>query len=110
MTSEEQRIREFAYQIWQSEGCPHGQDERHWEMARKLVEAENGIPTAKPASRSRKTATKPTDISAVSTTPVVKPASKPRTTRAAPKQDATLQAGAEQPAKKPRSPRAKKDV
>ncbi|HAO74823.1 MAG TPA: hypothetical protein DCW62_07340, partial [Pseudomonas sp.] len=24
MSAEEKRIREFAYQIWQSEGCPHG--------------------------------------------------------------------------------------
>ena len=51
MSSDEQRIRDFAYQIWQSEGCPHGEDERHWEMARKLVEAEKGAPQAKPASR-----------------------------------------------------------
>ena len=42
MSAEEKRIREFAYQIWQSEGCPHGEEERHWEMARKLVEAEKG--------------------------------------------------------------------
>ncbi|HAV07005.1 MAG TPA: hypothetical protein DCX47_18695, partial [Pseudomonas sp.] len=25
MSAEEKRIREFAYQIWQSEGCPHGE-------------------------------------------------------------------------------------
>jgi len=59
MSAEEKRIREFAYQIWQSEGCPHGEEERHWEMARKLVEAEKGAPVAKPATRARKTATKP---------------------------------------------------
>ncbi len=69
MTKDEQRIREFAYDIWVSEGRPHGQDERHWEMARKLVEAEqNGATVAKPTSRARKTATKPTDA-----TPVAKP-------------------------------------
>jgi len=38
MNIHEQRIREFAYQIWESEGKPHGQTERHWEMARKLAE------------------------------------------------------------------------
>ena len=43
MSSEEQRIREFAYQIWQSEGCPEGEDERHWAMARKLVEAHGSL-------------------------------------------------------------------
>lgn len=68
MNKNEQRIRDFAYDIWLSEGKPHGQDERHWEMARKLVEAENGESTAKPASRARKTATKPTDA-----TPSAKP-------------------------------------
>ena len=62
MKKDEQRIRELAYDIWVSEGRPHGQDERHWEMARKLAEAESGNPAAeKPASRARKTATKPPD-------------------------------------------------
>lgn len=36
----ENRVREFAYQIWESEGRPHGQDARHWEMAQKLAESE----------------------------------------------------------------------
>ncbi|MEN3569398.1 DUF2934 domain-containing protein, partial [Pseudomonas aeruginosa] len=25
MSADEKRIREFAYQIWESEGCPDGQ-------------------------------------------------------------------------------------
>lgn len=37
MNPNEQRIREFAYQIWQSEGKPHGHAKRHWEMACKLA-------------------------------------------------------------------------
>jgi|GEM_PF-4333331 len=44
MDIDKQRISEFAYQIWQSEGEPQGQEERHWEMARKLVEAESSAP------------------------------------------------------------------
>ncbi|VVQ09703.1 DUF2934 domain-containing protein [Pseudomonas fluorescens] len=40
MSTEDKRIREFAYQIWESEGKPEGQEARHWEMARKLAEAE----------------------------------------------------------------------
>ena len=40
MNTHEQRIREFAYQIWQSEGCPSGHEYRHWEMACKLIEAQ----------------------------------------------------------------------
>ena len=29
-------ISELAYQIWESEGRPEGESERHWEMAVKL--------------------------------------------------------------------------
>ncbi|QJD60528.1 DUF2934 domain-containing protein [Pseudomonas sp. gcc21] len=59
MTADEQRIRDFAYQIWESEGRPSGKHERHWEMARKLVEAENQE-AARPVVRNRKV-TKPTE-------------------------------------------------
>ncbi|MBL4609190.1 DUF2934 domain-containing protein [Halopseudomonas sp.] len=38
--SDEERIRELAYQIWESEGRPEGQTEKHWEMARKLMESQ----------------------------------------------------------------------
>jgi hypothetical protein len=44
MSTDEKRVREFAYQIWESEGRPEGQEARHWEMARKLVEAEGLTP------------------------------------------------------------------
>ncbi len=37
MSINEQRIREFAYQIWESEGKPHGHSDRHWDMAHKLA-------------------------------------------------------------------------
>ncbi|MBC2688656.1 MULTISPECIES: DUF2934 domain-containing protein [Pseudomonas] len=47
MSTDEKRVREFAYQIWESEGQPQGQEARHWEMARKLAEAEALAP-AKP--------------------------------------------------------------
>ena len=55
MSTEDKRIRELAHQIWESEGKPHGQDTRHWEMARKLAEAEALTPS-KPKA---KTAAKP---------------------------------------------------
>ena len=48
MSTDDKRIREFAYQIWESEGKPEGQEARHWEMARKLAEAEALAPK-KPA-------------------------------------------------------------
>lgn len=45
MSTEDKRVREFAYQIWESEGKPEGQEARHWEMARKLAEAEALTPS-----------------------------------------------------------------
>lgn len=35
-------VRKFAHQIWESEGKPDGQAERHWEMACKLAAGEVG--------------------------------------------------------------------
>ena len=53
MSVEEKRVREFAYQIWESEGKPEGQEERHWDMARKLAEAEALAPRRHRASGRR---------------------------------------------------------
>ncbi|XXF07257.1 DUF2934 domain-containing protein [Pseudomonas sp. D2-3] len=53
MSAKEDRIREFAYQIWESEGKPHGQAKRHWEMATKLVEAEQTPGKAAPKRASK---------------------------------------------------------
>ena len=33
MTITESAIRDRAYQIWEAEGRPHGQDRAHWAMA-----------------------------------------------------------------------------
>ncbi|MEG0858307.1 MAG: DUF2934 domain-containing protein [Pseudomonas sp.] len=78
MSIEEKRVREFAYQIWESEGKPEGQESRHWEMARKLAEAEALAPKATP----RKAKAKP----AAPVAPPGKPAAtkKPRTTKKPP--------------------------
>jgi hypothetical protein len=38
--SREERVRDKAYQIWQSEGWPHGRHEAHWSMAEAHVTAE----------------------------------------------------------------------
>jgi hypothetical protein len=35
-----ERIGALARQIWEAEGRPDGQDQRHWLMAERLVEAE----------------------------------------------------------------------
>ncbi|KAF1011323.1 MAG: hypothetical protein GAK32_00909 [Pseudomonas fluorescens] len=59
MSNDEKRVREFAYQIWESEGKPEGQEARHWEMARKLAEAEALTPTRPKAAAKPKTPAKP---------------------------------------------------
>lgn len=60
MSTDDKRIREFAYQIWESEGKPEGHEARHWEMARKLAEAEALAPSKAPKAASSKAAgTKP---------------------------------------------------
>jgi len=56
MSTNDKRIREFAYQIWESEGKPEGQDARHWEMARKLAEAEALAPSKSPKAAVSNTA------------------------------------------------------
>jgi hypothetical protein len=56
MSTDDKRVREFAYQIWESEGKPEGQDARHWEMARKLAEAEALAPSKSPKAAGSKTA------------------------------------------------------
>ena len=60
MSNDDKRIREFAYQIWESEGKPEGQQARHWEMAHKLAQAEALAPTkAEPKVAKPKAAPKP---------------------------------------------------
>ena len=54
--SDEQRIRELAYQIWEAEGRPDGEQDRHWTLASRLaseaVRVEIPTPKAR-VSRSR---------------------------------------------------------
>lgn len=74
MSSDDKRVREFAYQIWESEGKPEGQEARHWEMARKLAEAESMVPNkqskasttkAKPETKAKAKAKAPAATSVV---------------------------------------------
>lgn len=39
----EQRIRERAYKIWLDEGCPHGKDKEHWELAKFAIAQQDGL-------------------------------------------------------------------
>lgn len=52
----DQRTRELAYQIWESEGRPSGEEARHWDMASRLVHSEQQgdlqpLPTRKASAR-----------------------------------------------------------
>lgn len=77
MSTDDKRVREFAYQIWESEGKPVGQEARHWEMARKLAEAEALTPTRpSKTSTSKATTTKPKAKTAAATPVVVPPGEK----------------------------------
>ncbi|MEB0046809.1 MULTISPECIES: DUF2934 domain-containing protein [unclassified Pseudomonas] len=103
MSTDDKRIREFAYQIWESEGQPEGHEARHWEMARKLAEAEALAPKKSPKAAASKTAASKApagkaDVKAVEPKTKAKPAAaskvvppgekaaekKPRTTRKPP--------------------------
>ncbi|HEX8592903.1 MAG TPA: DUF2934 domain-containing protein [Pseudomonas sp.] len=127
MSADEKRIREFAYQIWESEGQPAGQEERHWEMARKLAEAEALAPDKSTARKAAKpklpkvdgtTDGKTAPAAKSAAKPAAKPASKaaavttakPAATSTAKVKPSASATQAEQPAKtavkKPRKPSA----
>ena len=99
MSTDDKRIREFAYQIWESEGKPEGHEARHWEMARKLAEAEALAPKKAPKAAGSKTAGKDAEVKA--------PAAKPKAAaKAKPSSAAKVIPPGEKPAeKKPRAPR-----
>ncbi|MGN8277976.1 DUF2934 domain-containing protein [Pseudomonas sp. SMN5] len=110
MSTDDKRIREFAYQIWESEGKPTGQEERHWEMARKLAEAEALAPSKPAKATSKPAAAKADAIKPVASKPTAaKPAAKaaaPKAKPAAKPAANTAAAPAVKPAeKKPRAAR-----
>ncbi|MGP6429430.1 MULTISPECIES: DUF2934 domain-containing protein [unclassified Pseudomonas] len=105
MSTDDKRIREFAYQIWESEGKPEGQESRHWEMARKLAEAEALAPKKSPKAAGSKTAGKTATSKAVDGKA---PAAKPKATTAKAKPAGAAKVippGEKATEKKPRAPR-----
>jgi hypothetical protein len=51
----ERRIRELAYQLWQSEGSPDGREKEYWHRARERIEAETQSSYPPTQSRSDRT-------------------------------------------------------
>ncbi len=125
MSADEKRISELAHQIWETEGKPHGQDARHWEMARKLAESEALAPkkpskTNKPKELASVTSgkadgagtAKPAASKAAEKKPAAKSTAKPAasSTKASAKPPATktstpTASSPVAPEKKPRAPR-----
>jgi DUF2934 family protein len=53
MLDKEQLIREAAYHLWEADGRPIGQADRHWEMAMKLTEEAESAPSTARQKRRR---------------------------------------------------------
>lgn len=102
MSTDDKRIREFAYQIWESEGKPEGHEERHWEMARKLAEAESLAPGKAGKGSAGKTAAAKT-ANGKSADGVAAPKSKAKSKPAG--AAAVIPPGEKAAEKKPRAPR-----
>lgn len=60
--NKEQQLRDKAYDIWQSEGCPDGRAEHHWALAEsELIGMSGSAPNGKStAARKTSTATRTT--------------------------------------------------
>lgn len=78
-------IRKKAYAIWETEGRPHGQDERHWQQAE--AEIETSAPAATPATRkaaaTKAAAAKPASPKTAAAKPATGKAPAKRRTKAA---------------------------
>ena len=53
----EERIRQRAYQIWQSEGHAHGRHEDHWHQAEREIAAEETARSSKAPRRTTRSRT-----------------------------------------------------
>lgn len=92
MASNEERIRQRAYEIWEQEGRPHGEDMRHWLLAfQEIAASTEGDGQAAKKARSKKV-----------TTPAASPKSKAKAKPAGGAQSVPTTAPPPQPAKAPR--------
>lgn len=68
MNSREQRIRDRAHRLWESEGRPEDQEKRHWQMAEQAIDEEDRAVSAATAESS---SPRPGEDKASGHTPVV---------------------------------------
>lgn len=59
MTDREQRIREHAYMLWENEGRPEREADRHWRIAESQLAAQEAV--VQPLSADAQSADNPTD-------------------------------------------------
>ena len=101
MSTDDKRIRELAYQIWESEGKPEGQEARHWEMACKLAEAEALAPKKPAKAAASKTPVSKTANGKAGESKVAAPKTKAKPAAAS----KVIPPGEKAVEKKPRAPR-----
>ncbi len=59
----EQRVRERAYHLWETEGKPHGRDVEYWERARELIGMEESAGAGqRPNPKARRGAPRETGV------------------------------------------------
>ena len=100
MTNDDQRTRELAHQIWESEGKPEGQEERHWQMACKLLQSEqqgdlqpSPVKIRKPRTKKAASALPPEDETQLEKPALLgKPAGAQKPAKKTPRQPAATQA------------------
>jgi hypothetical protein len=57
-TGFEQRVRDRAYALWESEGRPLGRDAEHWRMSEEATRAEITMPAPAKRASAKKSARK----------------------------------------------------
>ena len=82
MNAKEEKIRRRAYEIWQQEGCPHGDDLKHWLQAFEELGAKADKKLQKPAVKKSKTPGEGETKAASTPASVAKPAGKSQRGRA----------------------------
>ena len=112
MPHRDKRIHEIAYLLWEQEGRPHGQDDRHWREAVAQYEAEqaaearieglSGEPAKdEPSTQSeKKPAEAKAEEPAEKTKAAEEPAEKPKAAKAEEPAEKPKAAKAEEPAEK----------
>ncbi|UAX98044.1 DUF2934 domain-containing protein (plasmid) [Ensifer adhaerens] len=59
MSDTDELIRRRAYAIWESEGCPDGEDRRHWEQASREMAKRKRPPSSQEADSATGTVVAP---------------------------------------------------